>query len=321
MNAPQESDVLPLPNGWFAVEWSHALAEAEVKAMRRFGHELVLFRSRSGKPHLLDAYCAHLGAHLGVGGRVMGETIRCPFHAWRYDGAGRCVEIPYCQSIPPKAKVRSWEVVERNGMIFAWHHAEEKPPDWEVPTIPEIGHPDWTEPRCIDIEVPVHLQELAENNCDPIHFEFVHGMADVPPSEIQFAEDGRFFRMSGKGQRETPAGTFETELVRDTFGLGLSTVRVEGIPGVGTMLFASSTPVDADHTIMRWSLAVTRNIADEYGEEFMSGIVKGVDDDIPIWTHKIHRAKPVLCETDGYIAEFRRWTRQFYSDAAASAED
>ena len=318
MNAPQETFVLPLPNGWFAVEWSHCLGEGEVKAIRCFGRDLVLYRSRSGQPFLLDAYCPHLGAHLGVGGRVVGDSVRCPFHGWRFDGTGQCVEIPHCKSIPPNAKLRGWDVVERNGMIFAWHHAEEKPPDWEVPTIEEIGHPDWIEPRRVDIEVPIHLQELAENNCDPAHFEFVHGSTDIPPSEIEFAEDGRFFRMTGKSMRESPFGDFETELVRDTWGLGLSTVRIAGIPGVGLMLFASTTPVEVDRSVMRWSLSVTRNIADAYGDEFMTGIVNGVHDDIPIWTNKIHRANPVFCETDKYIAEFRRWTRQFYSDPDAS---
>ncbi len=314
MNAPQESDPLTLPNGWFAVGWTHELGEGEVKRLRCFGRDLVLFRSRSGQPFLLDAYCPHLGAHLGVGGRVMGESIRCPFHGWRFDGTGQCVEIPHCSSIPPNAKLRGWDVDERNGMIFAWHHAEEKPPDWEVPTITEIGDPDWTEPRRVDIEVPIHIQELAENNCDPAHFEFVHGTTDIPPSKMEFAEDGRFYRMSSPFEKETSAGPVEMQLIRDTWGLGVSTVRNEGIPGVGLMLFTSTTPVEVDLSIMRWSLSVTRNVADEYGEEFMKGIVSGVHDDIPIWTNKIHRAKPVLSDTDGYIAEYRRWTRQFYSD-------
>jgi hypothetical protein len=70
---------------------------------------------------------------------------------------------------------------------------------------------------------------------------------------------------------------------------------------------------------MRWSLSVTRNIADQTGEEYLQGIVNGVKQDIPIWTNKIHRTQPVFCETDKYIAEFRRWTRQFYSDVAAPA--
>ncbi len=314
MTAPQTHLALPIPNGWFAVAWSRDLEEGQVQRVTAFGRELVLFRARSGKPVLLDAYCPHLGAHLAVGGRVFGESIRCPFHGWRFDERGRCVEIPRCaKPIPEKARLRSWELVEKDEMIFAWHHAEEKPPDWEIPTIEVIGHPDWTAPRRVDIDIAVHMQELAENNFDPVHFEFVHGMPAPPASDYVFSESGRFVRAESKVVRETPMGSFDTRLVRETFGLGLSTVVSDGIPGVGTMLFVSVTPIDAAHSKMRWLLTVTKNVADQHGEEFMSGIVKGVMDDVPIWENKIHRERPVMSELDKEIADFRRWTRQFYS--------
>jgi nitrite reductase/ring-hydroxylating ferredoxin subunit len=313
MNAPQTHHALPIPNGWFAVAWSRDLDAGQVQRVQAFGRELVLFRGRSGQPVLLDAYCPHLGAHLAVGGRVCGETIRCPFHGWRFDETGGCVEIPHARAIPAVARLKSWELVEKNEMIFAWHHAEEKPPDWEIPTIGVIGHPDWTPSRRVDIDVAVHMQELAENNFDPVHFEYVHGMAAPPPSEYEFAENGRFVRAVSKTIRETPMGTFDTRLVRETFGLGLSTVVSDGIPGVGTMLFVSVTPIDASHSKMRWLLTVTKNVADQLGEEFMSGIVKGVMDDVPIWENKIHRERPVMSELDKEIADFRRWTRQFYT--------
>ena len=45
----------------------------------------------------------------------------------------------------------------------------------------------------------------------------------------------------------------------------------------------------------------------------MTNIVQGVQQDVLIWENKIHRAKPVFSESDGLIAEYRRWTRQFYS--------
>ncbi len=318
MNASQESVQLPIPNGWFAVSWSHELGPGQVTSIRCFGRDLVLYRLWSGEPAVLDAYCPHLGAHLGVGGRVIGDAIRCPFHGWRFDSAGECVEIPHCKTIPANAKLRGWDVVEKNGMIFAWHHAEEKPPDWEIPTMAEIGAADWTAPRRIDLEVPIHLQELAENNCDPAHFEFVHGSDDMPPSEMELSDGGRFYRMSSPFTRDTPAGPVEMQLVRDTWGLGLSTVRYEGIPGVGMLLFTSTTPVDVDLSIMRWSLCVTQSIAAQSGEDLLQGIVNGVKQDIPIWTHKIHRANPVFCETDKYVADFRRWTRQFYSEPAVT---
>jgi phenylpropionate dioxygenase-like ring-hydroxylating dioxygenase large terminal subunit len=143
---------LPYPNGWFAVAWSRDLRVGDVKALDYFGEELVLFRTRSGEARVLDPFCPHLGAHFGHGGRVMGETIRCPFHGWQFDGqSGACARIPYCDRIPPKARVRAWDVLERNGMVFVWYHAEGKPPEWEMPILPEIGHADWSEPRTFEV--------------------------------------------------------------------------------------------------------------------------------------------------------------------------
>ena len=97
----------PLPNGWFSLAWSDDVAPGEVKTVHYLDRDLVVFRTESGTARVFDAYCAHLGAHFGHGGQVVGETLRCPFHAWRYDGEGVCVEIPYAKKIPPKARVRS----------------------------------------------------------------------------------------------------------------------------------------------------------------------------------------------------------------------
>jgi phenylpropionate dioxygenase-like ring-hydroxylating dioxygenase large terminal subunit len=48
---------------------------------------MVLFRTLEGKVNALHAYCAHMGAHLGVGGKVTNNgCIQCPFHGWLYDG-------------------------------------------------------------------------------------------------------------------------------------------------------------------------------------------------------------------------------------------
>ena len=93
---------MPLPFGWFCVAYSDELQVGEAKPLRYFGKDLVLFRTESGKAVVLDAYCPHLGAHLGhgiheetgIGGRIEGETIVCPFHAWRFNGNGRMRRSP-----------------------------------------------------------------------------------------------------------------------------------------------------------------------------------------------------------------------------------
>jgi phenylpropionate dioxygenase-like ring-hydroxylating dioxygenase large terminal subunit len=309
---------LPIPNGWFAVAWSKDLVDGEVKRARYFGEELVVFRTRSGVVRVLDAYCVHLGAHIGEGGRVVGETIRCPFHGWRYDGSGKCVEIPYCKdhAPPAAAKVRSWPVLERNRMIFVWHHADGLAPSWEFPVMEEIGHADWTEPRLFELEVPVHMQDMAENNCDPVHFHFVHGNTHMPEQTIEYADGGRFMRVTGNHETTTTAGTYNVRLDRDCWGLGLAAVRMVGIPNAGLLMYSSTSPIDSSHTASRWLFTVTKNLVDLVGEDFIENLSTGVLQDMRIWKNKIHRASPVLCQADTFLVEFRKWVRQFYSAPA-----
>ena len=49
---------------------------------------MVAWRAQSGRLTVMDAYCEHLGAHLGYGGHVEGEVIQCPFHGWQWNQRG-----------------------------------------------------------------------------------------------------------------------------------------------------------------------------------------------------------------------------------------
>jgi phenylpropionate dioxygenase-like ring-hydroxylating dioxygenase large terminal subunit len=309
-----EHTQLAIPNGWYAVGWSRQLIDGDVTSIHYFGEDLVLFRTRSGEARVLDAWCAHLGAHLGEGGRVVGESIQCPYHAWEYAGdTGECSKIPYCSQIPKKARVRTWEVRERNGFIFVWYHAKGQSSSWEVPVLEEVGHPDWTTPREEEIEIPIHVQDIHENNNDPVHFQVVHGMSEAMETEpAEYSADGRIYKLVGHTERETAMGTFKTTLVRESFSIGMSTVRTIGIPGAGLLLFSSTTPIEPNLTISRWMITVTKNLVDLIGEEFQRQLVKGVQDDLQIWTNKIHRKNPVLCKEDGFLGEYRQWVKQFY---------
>src|SRR5262245_8655457 len=134
----------PYPNGWFQVAYSDEVASGAVIPLSYFGTELVLFRDSTGAARVLDAYCPHLGAHLGDGGKLQDDTIVCPFHAWRFDGCGRCVDVPYADKIPPKAQLRPWPVCEVNGLVMVWFHAEGQPPAYELPVLSEYGSEEWT---------------------------------------------------------------------------------------------------------------------------------------------------------------------------------
>ncbi len=58
---------LAMPFGWFQVLYSNELAVGEAKPITYFDTDLVVFRTESGLTKVIDAYCAHMGAHLGYG--------------------------------------------------------------------------------------------------------------------------------------------------------------------------------------------------------------------------------------------------------------
>ncbi len=289
----------PVPNGWFVVATSGDLAPGDVRSLHYFERDLVLFRDDEGAPHLLDAYCAHLGAHIGVGGKVEGACVRCPFHGWAYDGStGRCTDIPYggSERVPPKARVRSFPTVERGGAIWAWHHLQEGEPFYELPLVPEIDDERWTAPLLREFWISTSCQEMAENNHDFAHFMFVHGSDTIPQGEEVI--DGTYKSVKQPG------------LERETFGLGLGVVR---IPGALTFV-SSVTPVDADNVHVRWMFMVPVEFGTDRAAEFAEGFTGGVSQDIPIWENKIYRPQPVLTKGEAGIVAHRNWSKQFYSD-------
>ena len=92
---------------------------------------------------LVDAHCPHMGAHLGYGGAIDGEGIRCPFHHWCFDADGHCVDVPYAKVAgrPPKVSLSTWLVREHSGLIMTWCSDSGQPPTWEPPLRPEFGVP------------------------------------------------------------------------------------------------------------------------------------------------------------------------------------
>ncbi len=304
----------PYPNGWFRVAYTSELAKAEVKSLHYFGRELVLFRDEEGEAHLLDAYCAHLGAHLGHGGKVEGRGIRCPFHAWLWAGDGSCLEIPYAKRIPPAAKIRSWPIVEKNGLVMVWHHVEDEPPAYELPDLPQYGAADWTPYEIRRWRVHSRWLDMNENAVDRVHFRYVHGTKSLPESEVEI--DGHILRCSNRMKLGTPRGNVDAGLDTTDYGPGLQTVHLTGI--VETLMVNTSTPIDEETTDSSFAYTVNTS-GDEQkargvGEAIIRDLEKQMSEDIPIWENKKYYTKPMLCDGDGKFNVYRRWMRQFFSE-------
>lgn len=115
-DAPAADQFAEFPASWYLFGASADIAGRPV-SKKLLGRQLVAFRTEGGKLCLMQANCAHMGADLGCG-RVVGETVECPFHGWRYGPDGTCVHAPGAQSVPAFARLRTYPVQERHGYVF-----------------------------------------------------------------------------------------------------------------------------------------------------------------------------------------------------------
>ncbi len=314
-------DLPPYANGWFQVAGSEELEPGGVIPLSYFGTEFVLFRTEDGTAHILDAYCPHLGAHLGHGGVVKGACIECPFHAWKFDGDGNCTEVPYAEKIPPKAKMHVWPSIEVNQNIYIWHHAEGAPPSWEIPVLDEIGSEDWTPYVRRDWVIRSRNQEMAENGVDSAHFRYLHGTSNQPTARAEI--DGHILKLWTTTGMKTPRGGVDGKVHVQEHGFGFTTTRFTGL--VETLLVASVTPIDEESVHLRFAFTLRKlghhNATTGVGKAFIGEVSRQVVQDIPIRENKIYMPRPVLCDGDGPIGKFRRWAKQFYSTPRAEDAD
>jgi 3-ketosteroid 9alpha-monooxygenase subunit A len=306
-----------MPFGWYPVAWGFELEAGTVAKRRYFGRELVLYRGESGSAFVLAAHCPHLGAHLGVGGKVEGDTLRCPFHGWRFTGAGECVEIPYASRRPANARTFAYPVRESGGVVWAWYHPLAAPPAFLPPEIPEWGAEDWTA-EWIHYEwtIRTHPQEVAENSVDWPHFHQVHLMEPPPERAVRFEGHEILWHAATKKNVTTLGGAAdEIRVVGRNPGLGCSYVRYSGLGDSAIVM--GMTPIDDETMHMRFGVLGKKNGRSDsemnaFQKAYADDMALAVEQDFPIWENKAYLAAPRLCEGDGPVPDFRRWAAQFY---------
>ncbi|MCH2170393.1 Rieske (2Fe-2S) protein [Myxococcota bacterium] len=307
-----------IPNGWFLLTYSEDLAPGAVERFHYVGRELVAYRGASGEAHVFDAHCPHLGAHLGVGGKVVGDTLQCPFHGWRFDPNGRCVDVPYSDRIPNQAKLRNYPSVERNGMLFFWYHAEDHPPFFEIPDAPEWHNPDFTRPWIRhEWTVQTHCQEMQENSVDGEHFANIHRMDVRAQLHHEFHGYELHWSLGARKEISTLEGTEdELRLESESWGLGYNLVRQQG--QMQTLVATGLTPIDEETTQMRLGVIAKRDgrsddEMSEWMERYMAEHAVVATEDFHIWENKLYRQQPLLMQSENGIAEYRNWAKRFYS--------
>ncbi len=331
-NTPAARRDLPgFPSGWFSVGMISELPVGGILSRQFMGHDLVIFRTKSGQACAMDAYCPHLGAHFAHGGTIEGETIRCPFHGFCFDQRGECVATGYNTKPPPAAKARVWPLREINGMLMVYHGPGGKEPTWEIPALETAG---WTPLLSSVWRLRSHPQETVENGVDIGHLSWTHGYQSVEMLS-DLTTDGPF--MDVRYAMHRPLGLLSKggqglrgEFTLRAHGLGFSVV-VATIPAYGlcSRFLICATPVEKGWIEMRTAMTMQKITRPQQINPLLwllprplvnwmvakftyDGFVHDLKQDFVIWEHKRYVQPPALAAGDGPIGKYRTWARQFY---------
>jgi phenylpropionate dioxygenase-like ring-hydroxylating dioxygenase large terminal subunit len=162
------------------VLFSHQLPDADCPPVRVkvLSERLVAFRTSDGKVGLVDERCPHRGASMFFG-RNEENGLRCVYHGWKFDAAGRCLDMP---SEPPesnfrhKVRITAYPCLERGGLVWAYMGPTELKP--EFPDLEWTGVPDSHRWATRHIQECNWFQAL-EGGFDTSHLTFLHS-GDIP---------------------------------------------------------------------------------------------------------------------------------------------
>ena len=306
--------------GWHCLGDAADYRDGQLHTLNIFGTRLLAFATASGQISVIDAHCPHMGADLSQG-TLVNDRVVCPFHHWQYDASGKCVEIPYCKRIPPKAKTRRWLTCEENNLLFVWNNPEGKAPadNVVIPHLPEQDSDEWLHDWHMDkLIIETNPRELVDNLADAQHFGPVHG---TPTKYFANIFEGHIAQQIFHGDSDRLGGDLVAESAYYGPATHFTRMRAvfEGME-IHSILLNCHVPIDANSFELRfgcmvkkipgWSEEQNRALAQDY-------VLRNRDafyQDVVIWQHKIRVDKPVLAEGDGPVYQLRDWYAQFFMD-------
>jgi phthalate 4,5-dioxygenase len=178
--------------------------------VKLLSERLLAFRDSDGRYGLIDEFCAHRGVSLWFG-RNEECGLRCPYHGWKYDVHGNCLDVPSEpeeSGFRKKIKLKSYPLVERGGILWTYMGPlEQQPPlpEWDFIMVPKEQR--FTSKRLQECN---WLQAL-EGGIDSAHVSFLHrGALNTDPlfkgargNQYNLNDSQPFFEVV-----EHPAGLF-----------------------------------------------------------------------------------------------------------------
>jgi phenylpropionate dioxygenase-like ring-hydroxylating dioxygenase large terminal subunit len=288
---------------WYPVALAGEITADRPAGIDFLGTRVVAYRDAGNIATVQEAWCPHLGADLSLGECVNG-TVRCPYHHWRFDAKGGCVEIPTGDKIPPGARIRSYPTAEAWGLVWAFNG--DKPP-CDVPGIPGV------DPR--ELFYSTHARDVravqpwlaVSNGVDFQHLRALHNLQTGAPDEISVGEHAIEYCI------DTPSYMQHGRIS----GTNVFAQHLRTGDGHLYMLFAG-TPIDMNSSRGFYVVGVKPSAPSQGGEQASKARLDGLrtfvqrllgEDDAVLNTIRFRRG--VMTASDRHLLRYFRYVNEF----------
>ncbi len=158
---------------WHPVAGVAEMQDRWTMRVRILGEDLVVFKTRKGEFGLIGEACPHRRASLAYG-IPTDDGIRCPYHGWKFDGTGACLEQPNepeGSTFKEKVSLPGYPVQALGGLLWAYMGPLPAP---LIPLYDGFVAPG-TIRHCGRAVLDCSWVQAMENSVDPIHTEWLHG--------------------------------------------------------------------------------------------------------------------------------------------------
>jgi 3-ketosteroid 9alpha-monooxygenase subunit A len=293
-----------LAHGWYQVAFERDLTDplTTVTVGKR---QFVMARFPDGL-RMLDAFCPHRGAHLGIGGRLEKNSIVCPFHGYRI-GIDGAAEHGFTTC--------SYETLVIGGCVFVRLSNKEENGFRQTMTRLDTSHyfvPGFT----MTIRAPAAM--VIENGFDEAHFRPVHGIAADRRFELSPGECGelRVRGVFGMPVEHSPSQHDVPSQVRFSaraFSPGVFLAELQDSRPYSVL--TASTPTPDDACVVRVSLVMPSENgaapAPTRCEYLLRQSRAGLEKDRLMWENMSYGAPTRYTARDGAVIGFRRFCERF----------
>ena len=209
---------------WYPVAFVQDLPKNRPISFSLYDEPLVLFANEDGKLECLSDRCPHRAAKLSDG-QVIDGKLECLYHGWQFGAEGKCLHIPQLPEnakIPANASVRSFKVVEKQGIVWMWAGEPEAAEEPGIPIIEDLDKPEFVSADVM-IDLPYDQNYFIENVLDPAHVNISHhptqgNRKNAQPLEMEIiANSARGIRGRLRGTRKQNEKWTEVDFIAPNF--------------------------------------------------------------------------------------------------------